>query len=278
MTETTTRNLPSFLYGTAWKEDRTAALTELALRCGFLAIDTANQRRHYHEAAVGEGLAAAYVAGVTRREDLFLQTKFTYRAGQDHRLPYDPSAPLSTQVQQSLASSLEHLGTDHVDSFLLHGPASSYGWSPEDQEAWAAMLRERDSGRTRLLGISNVGLHHLEQMAASAAELPAFVQNRCFARTGWDRQVRAFCAQHRIVYQGFSLLTANIEVVRSQLVAALARKYNATPAKIIFAFARQVGMLPITGTSSEEHMRQDLASLNIELPQDTVNELERIAA
>src|SRR5208282_3743654 len=116
--------IPTFLYGTAWKEDRTPALVELALRAGFRGIDTANQRRHYHEAGVGEGLAAAYRAGIVTRADLFLQTKFTYERGQDHRLPYDPVAPLAIQVAQSLASSLEHLGTDRVDSYVLHGPAS----------------------------------------------------------------------------------------------------------------------------------------------------------
>ena len=110
---------PPFLYGTAWKEDRTAALTELALRAGFRGIDTANQRRHYFEAAVGEGMAAAFRAGLTTREALFLQTKFTYQRGQDHRLPYDPQAPLAVQVSQSLASSLQHLQTDHVASFEL---------------------------------------------------------------------------------------------------------------------------------------------------------------
>src|SRR5437773_9567514 len=103
--------LPDFLYGTAWKQDRTQSLTELALRGGFRGIDTANQRRHYVEAGVGEGLAAAYRDGVTTRADLFLQTKFTYQAGQDHRLPYDPAADLSTQAAQSMAKSLDHLGT-----------------------------------------------------------------------------------------------------------------------------------------------------------------------
>src|SRR5271154_7527830 len=115
------------IYGTAWKEDRTADLVELALRMGFRAVDTANQRRHYFEAGVGQGLAAAYRAGVVTRADLFLQTKFTYQNGQDHRLPYDPEATLSVQVAQSLASSLEHLGTDYVDSYVLHGPASALG-------------------------------------------------------------------------------------------------------------------------------------------------------
>ena len=125
--------IPDFLYGTAWKEERTAALVELALRTGFRGIDTANQRRHYFEAGVGQGLAAVYLDGVAKRADLFLQTKFTYRPGQDHRLPYDPAASLSVQVAQSLASSLEHLGTDYVDSYVLHGP-SDYGWGNADAE------------------------------------------------------------------------------------------------------------------------------------------------
>src|SRR5947209_1319386 len=109
--------IPNFLYGTAWKEERTAALTENAIRAGFRGIDTANQRRHYFEAGVGEGLAAAYRAGIVTRAELFLQTKFTYRRGQDHRLPYDPAASLTVQVAQSLAGSLEHLDTHYVDSF-----------------------------------------------------------------------------------------------------------------------------------------------------------------
>ena len=168
--------VPDFLYGTAWKEDRTQALTELALRMGFRGIDTANQRRHYVEAAVGQGLAAAYRAGVVTRADLFLQTKFTYQPGQDHRLPYDPAADVSTQVAQSMQSSLEHLGTDHVDSYVLHGPASGYGWTDDDAEAWAAMVRERDAGRTRLLGVSNVSLRHLAQIAASGGSMSLIVR------------------------------------------------------------------------------------------------------
>ena len=86
------------------------------------------------------------------------------------------------------------------------------------------MVKERDAGRTRLLGVSNVSLRHLEQMAAAGAEAPAFVQNRCYARLGWDREVRAFCAERGIVYQGFSLLTANPEVLRHPLVAGIAAR------------------------------------------------------
>jgi len=273
--------VPDFLYGTAWKENRTAALTELALRTGFRAIDTANQRKHYHEAGVGEALAASYRAGLVTRADLFLQTKFTYQRGQDHRLPYDPAAPLALQVAQSLASSLEHLGTDHVDSYVLHGP-SGYDWTDADAEVWEAMRQERDAGRTRLLGVSNVSLQHLARMAVMQAELPAFVQNRCFARTGWDREVRSFCHQHKIIYQGFSLLTANPEVLQHPPLIALAAQMNvgqthATPAQLIFSFARAAGMLPLTGTSSAAHMKEDLASLDLKLPPELVQAIESIA-
>jgi diketogulonate reductase-like aldo/keto reductase len=268
---------PPFLYGTAWKEDRTASLTELALRTGFRGIDTANQRRHYLEAGVGEGLAAAYRAGVVTRAELFLQTKYTYQRGQDLRLPYDPAASLAVQVAQSLASSLEHLGTDYVDSFVLHGPASGYGWSEADAEVWDAMRKQRDAGRTRLLGVSNVSLKHLQDMDASHAEMPAFVQNRCFARFGWDRDVRAFCKERDIVYQGFSLLTANQEVLQHPPFIELAKKLNSTPAQVVFAFARALGILPLTGTSNAEHMKQDLGSLQVTLPAEDVRAIESMA-
>jgi diketogulonate reductase-like aldo/keto reductase len=275
-------SIPDFIYGTAWKEDRTPALTELALRMGFRGIDTANQRRHYFEEGVGQGLAAAYNAGIVTRDDLFLQTKFTYQPGQDHRLPYDPEASLSIQVAQSMASSLEHLGTGHVDSYVLHGPSSNHDWTDADAEVWEAMRKERDAGRTRLLGVSNVSLRHLQHMAAARAELPAFVQNRCYARLGWDRAARSFCHDHKIVYQGFSLLTANQEVLHHPLIArltsaSLTASADATPAQVVFSFARSIGILPLSGTTNAEHMKQDLASRDVKLPPEAVQAIEALA-
>lgn len=265
--------VPEFLYGTAWKEERTQALTELALEVGFRGIDTANQRRHYFEEGVGKALRACAL----KRDDLFLQTKFTYRGGQDHRLPYDPTADVATQVRQSMDSSLEHLGTDHVDSYVLHGPASGHGWTRSDQEAWDAMIALREAGRTRFLGVSNVSLRHLEQLCAGGTEEPAFVQNRCFARTGWDRSVRAFCRSRNITYQGFSLLTANPEVLEHPDVADLAARLRATPEQVVFRFSRLAGMLPLTGTTDRAHMEEDLAASSLALGDAEVRLLESLA-
>jgi diketogulonate reductase-like aldo/keto reductase len=269
--------VPCFLYGTAWKEDQTRRLTELALATGFRGIDTANQRRHYHEAEVGQAVAAALAGGPVGREDLFLQTKYTFRAGQDHRLPYDPGAPIPTQVEQSCASSLAHLGVDVLDSYVLHGPSRRVGLAAEDWEAWRAMEALHDSGRARLLGVSNVNLDQLRQLCQGARVRPRFVQNRCYAAQGWDRAVREFCAAEGLVYQGFSLLTANRQVLVHPETARIARRHGRTVAQVIFRFALDVGMVPLTGTTDPEHMRQDLEVFDFRLGPDEVARIESLA-
>jgi diketogulonate reductase-like aldo/keto reductase len=270
--------VPRFLYGTAWKEDQTQPLTELALQQGFRGIDTANQRRHYHEAAVGQAVAAAIKSGLAVRGDLFLQTKFTFRNGQDHRLPYDPKAPIATQVEQSFAVSLEHLGTDYVDSYLLHGPTQRTGLVAADWEAWRAMEAIHDGGRARGLGISNVSLEQLERLCREARVRPRFVQNRCYAVRDWDRPVREFCSANEIIYQGFSLLTANREVLSHPETARIARRHNRTAGQIIFRFALDAGMLPLTGTTNAGHMRDDLSVFDFQLDGEEIECLEHVAA
>lgn len=269
-------HVPRFLYGTAWKEDRTQPLVEQALRQGFRGIDTANQRRHYHEAAVGQALAASIGAGLVRRDELFLQTKFTFEPGQDHRLPYDPAAPIGRQVEQSFESSLRHLGVDGLDSYLLHGPTQRQGLVDDDWAAWRAMEAIHDSGRVRWLGISNVTARQLEELCRTARVLPRFVQNRCYASTGWDRQVRATCRAHDIAYQGFSLLTANRDVLARDALAQIARGRQRSAAQIAFRFAIDAGMIPLTGTSSPAHMRADLEVFDFELERPEVELIERL--
>ncbi len=269
--------VPGMLYGTAWKEEKTRELTALALRAGFTGIDTANQRRHYVEAAVGEAVAAVMSEGGLTRDDLFLQTKFTSLAGQDHRLPYDPAAALAEQVEQSFESSLAHLGTTSVDSYLLHGPARVVGLDPSDWQIWRAMERLQLSGRARLIGISNVSLDQLEALCDGADVAPALVQNRCFARTGWDGEVRRFCARHGIGYQAFSLLTANARELMTPSVLHIAGARRVTLAQVVFRFAMQLGMIPLTGTSDPIHMAQDLACTELNLDEDELRILETVA-
>src|SRR5215468_7557918 len=185
--------VPLIMYGTAWKEDRTQALVLEAIAAGFRAFDTANQRKHYVEEEVGAAVRAAIASGTVTREDLFLQTKFTYQHGQDYRLPYDPDCDLTTQVRQSIASSLEHLGETRIDSYILHGPSQVGGLSDADWETWRAMEDAADEGLVGLLGISNVAVDQVKALLYGARILPAFVQNRCFVRANWDRDMYTLC-------------------------------------------------------------------------------------
>ena len=135
---------PAFIYGTAWKKDQTKGLVKEALAQGFRRVDTAAQPRHYQEPLVGEALREAFAEGTLERDELYvcrveiesldthasqLQTKYTTPAGQDlSNMPYDPDAPLDTQIHTSVASSLKNLryndsdNVSYVDCLLLHSP------------------------------------------------------------------------------------------------------------------------------------------------------------
>ena len=268
--------IPSFMYGTAWKKEATTQLVQLAVASGFTAIDTANQLIHYQEALVGEALQALEQKGIAR-DTLFLQTKFTSVDGQDHRTPYDASADLTTQVRQSFDSSLTHLCTEYVDSYVLHGPHQRRGLGEADWEVWAAMEGLYESGKTKMIGISNVTAGQLNQLCEQADHKPMVVQNRCFAALGWDKEVRDICQTHGIIYQGFSLLTANRAVLADPEIRTIAQRLGASTAQVVFGFAMQIGMLPLTGTTSQHHMKEDLQAEQFALSSEEIQRIETIA-
>jgi diketogulonate reductase-like aldo/keto reductase len=181
-------------------------------------------------------------------------------------------------VEQSFASSLEHLGTDVIDSYVLHGPTQRDGLGAADWEAWRAMEAIHDSGRTRLLGVSNVSLRQLQELCAGARVKPRFVQNRCYAVRGWDRRVREFCTANGMTYQGFSLLTANRDVLTHPEMTRIAKRHGRDAAQVVFRFALDVGMIVLTGTTDADHMRADLAVFDFRLEPDEVTRIEGLTA
>ena len=267
---------PTFIYGTAWKKEATTALVRTAVNAGFRAIDTANQPKHYSEALVGDALELLAADGISRNE-LFLQTKFTPLNGHDERLPYDPQADLKTQVRQSFQSSLEHLRTDRLDSYLLHGPYSFPGLGDEDWEVWSAIEEIYRAGGAGMIGISNVNYLQLTALLERAEVKPMVVQNRCYANRGWDREVREICRENGIMYQGFSLLTANVPVLRHPPIVSIARKLAVDTPQVIFRYAMHAGMVPITGTTSERHMKEDLGVYRIALSDAEVSFIDSVA-
>jgi diketogulonate reductase-like aldo/keto reductase len=250
--------VPKILYGTAWKKSATEGLVAAALKQGFRGIDTACQPKHYEEPGVGAALT-----GMPRHE-LYLQTKYTSVSGQDpNRIPYDARASIAEQVAQSCEISLRNLRTDYIDSLVLHSLLPSV---KQTHEAWRAMEALVESGKVRQIGISNCyQLHQLESVYEAARIKPAVLQNRFYADTRYDTNIRAWCRRQKIIYQSFWTLTANPRILSGAAVTALAQKYHRTPPQILFRYLTQVDVAPLTGTSSEQHMQEDLAIFDFEL-------------
>jgi len=266
--------MPPLIYGTAWKKERTAALVEEAIRAGFRGIDTACQPRHYEEALVGEALEQMQREGI-KREALFLQTKFTPPEGQDPATtPYDRDAPVQTQVADSFEVSRRNLRTDYVDSLVLHSPLFPFS---QLRRAWSAMESIAKSGGARQLGISNCyELKLLQRLYAEADVKPAVLQNRFYADTGYDIELREWCDANDIVYQSFWTLSANPLLLDSRQIRTLARKYAKTPSQILFGYLHQVGVIPLCGTTSRQHMREGLESFEIELAPEEMAAIGRL--
>ncbi|QSA97429.1 aldo/keto reductase [Methylococcus sp. EFPC2] len=255
--------LPRILYGTAWKEERTAGLVEQAVTLGFRGIDTACQPKHYNEAGVGEGLARCFAKGL-RREDVYLQSKFTPLQGQDpERVPYDPKARLADQVAQSFETSLRNLRTDHLDGLVLHSPLAD---EASLMEVWGALEAVCKSGGARQIGISNCyALETLTRLYDLAEVKPALIQNRFYADTGYDREIRRFCRQKGLIYQSFWTLTANPKVLAGETLQNLANKYARSAAQVFYRYLTLTDIIPLSGTTRAQHMQDDLAIFDFEL-------------
>jgi diketogulonate reductase-like aldo/keto reductase len=199
-----------------------------------------------------------------KRDDLYVQTKFTPLGGQDPaQIPYDARAPLAAQIKQSCEVSLANLRTSYIDCLVLHSPLAN---ARQTMDAWHAMESLVDAGHVRGLGISNCyRLEQFEQLHHAARIKPSVLQNRFYADTDYDRDLRSFCRRHGIVYQSFWTLTANPHVLSHKIVQARARQYQCAPEQIVLRYLTQCGVVPLTGTKSLEHMRADLAIFDFTL-------------
>ncbi|KAJ3043596.1 hypothetical protein HDV00_004697 [Rhizophlyctis rosea] len=264
---------PRILYGTAWKKDRTTSLVVKAVLAGFRGIDTACQPKHYEEPLVGEAVQILSQQHNIPRSSLFLQTKFTSLDGQDPtRIPYDPKAPLTDQVHQSLTRSLQNLKTDYIDSLVLHSPMRTH---TDTMTIWRVFEEFHEAKKVHHLGISNIyNPTALQRIYQEAKVKPSVVQNRFYADTEYDVEIRAFCREKGISYQSFWTLTGNPEVVGGSVVGEIAKRRKVTPAQVFFRFVMQLRITPLSGTTDDGHMREDLAVA--EMGELTVEEVEGI--
>ncbi|TFB04830.1 hypothetical protein CCMA1212_003070 [Trichoderma ghanense] len=256
--------IPKLVYGTAWKKDQTADLVYLALKTGFRGVDTAAQPKHYDERGVGAGVKRAIGEGLIKREDLFIQTKFTSPGGQNHITPYDINAPLADKVHQSVQSSLENFTVEgqepYLDSLVLHSPLETM---QETVTVWKT-LESYTPHKIRHLGISNTTLPIVAALVSDMTVKPAVVQNRFHNKTGYEKDLRTFCREHKIVFQSFWTVSANRHLLQSSPVREVAQKagVGAVPAFYSLVLGLE-GTTILDGTTSETHMIDDLEGIEV---------------
>ncbi|KAI9442260.1 Aldo/keto reductase [Lactarius indigo] len=263
------------IYGTAWKKERTTALVVSAVLAGFRAIDTACQPKHYREDLVGEALEILYQKHGYKREDLFLQTKFTSINGQDtsQPLPYDPSSTVEVQVRSSFATSLRQLRTTYLDSFILHSPLETYAMT---LQAWRILVTLQDEGRVRAIGLSNTyDPTLLVRLGEDSGRAVQVVQNRWYERNGWDREVVKWCNANNAQYQSFWTLTGSPSLLSHPAIATFAEENKCTPPQAVYRFAQSLGITPLSGTTDETHMREDLVAESLNQGEECFGTLTR---
>lgn len=261
--------LPNMIYGTAWKKEKTASLVYEALKQGFRGIDTAGQPKHYQEKLVGEGIKKAFDENILKRDELYLQTKFTPIDGQDRKnMPYLESDDLKTQIEKSFENSKKNLNVEYIDSYVLHSPIFP---GKKLIEAWQTMQSfyyEKEVGQ---LGISNCyDLDVLVYLYKYSEVKPSVVQNRFYAQTSYDKEIRAWCKDNAVIYQSFWSLTANPHILASNEIKEISNKYNKTVEQIFYKFLNEIGIIPLNGTTSIEHMKLDLDLKDFSLQKEEI--------
>lgn len=263
--------IPNMIYGTAWKKENTINLVFEALKQGFKGIDTACQPKHYREDLVGLGLLKAYEIGI-KRQDLFIQTKFTPIDGQDqNNMPYLASDEIEIQVEKSFQTSKKNLHTDFINAYILHSPVFP---GSKLQRVWQKMEEFYDKKEVGALGISNCyDLDVLKYLYNNSKIKPTIVQNRFYAQSGYDKDLRAFCKQHNITYESFWSLTANPNILASEILEDLALKYKKGVAEIFYRFLNHIDIVPLNGTTSTKHMIEDLKISGFELTNEEIKQI-----
>lgn len=123
-----------------------------------------------------------------------------------------------------------------------------------------------ESGRVKALGISNCyNVEFFRKLFETAKVKPLFLQNRFYADSDYDKELREYCRHNKVHYQSFWTLTANPHILQSQPMQLLAKKYKLTPEQIFYAILMEEGIIPLIGTCSKQHMQEDLAILTVKI-------------
>ena len=186
-------------------------------------------------------------------------------------MPYLANDEIEIQVEKSFETSKKNLKTDFLNAYILHSPV--YPGS-KLQRVWQKMEEFYDKKEVGALGISNCyDLDVLKYLFNNAKVKSSIVQNRFYAQSGYDKELRAFCKQNNITYESFWSLTANPNILASEVLQNLSVKYQKGVAEIFYRFLNHIDIVPLNGTTSTKHMIEDLKIGEFELTKDEINSI-----
>jgi diketogulonate reductase-like aldo/keto reductase len=248
--------IPQLGLGTArLPNDETRRIVREALEVGYQFVDTAAS--YENERGVGQGIADSGLP----REEVFVSTKLR---GRDQG--YETA-------KAALRASLDRLGLEYVDLYLIHWPLPRLD---RYVESWRAMEELRDEGLTRAIGVSNFLPEHLDRLAAASSTVPAVNQIECHPRDPQLAQ-RADDARRGIVTESWSPLANGGELLRQPVLAEIGERHGRTPAQVVLRWHVQQGLVTFPKASSRGRLVENLDVFGFALPDEDMAGIATLA-
>lgn len=250
------RSIPQLGYGVWQVEDEVAEkVVGTALETGYRHVDTA--AIYGNEAGVGRAIANSDVA----REDIFLTTKL-WNSDQGYESAFE-----------AFNASLEKLGTDYVDLYLIH-------WAKPQQslylDSWRALIELQKQGKVRSIGVSNFPEEQLREIIEKTGVVPAIHQIELHPYFSQEA-LRAVHAEYGIATQAWSPLGNGSDLLQNPVLAEIAERHGATPAQVVLAWHLAKGTVAIPKSVTPSRIEENLASVNVKLTAEDIAAVDALS-
>lgn len=247
--------MPQLGFG-VWQvpDDQAATAVEKALEVGYRSIDTA--MIYKNEKGVGQAIKKASVP----REELFITTK-VWNSDQGYE-----------NTLRAFDESLERLGLEYVDLYLIHWPTPQYDQYIETYKALEKLYKD---GRVKAIGVCNFEIEHLERLLKECEVVPVLNQVECHPYLA-QNELKEFCAKHNIFVEAWSPLDQGGEVLQDDVVQKIAKVHSKTPAQTVLRWHLQNNSIVIPKSVTPSRIEENINVFDFELTSEEMNEINGI--